>query len=1004
MNNLRSVFKRSMTAVAVTVSLGLAVPAFAASNNSGSIYGKAEAGSKITYKNTSTGVARTIGVDSQGRFNISSVPAGKYTVTDINGMTRDIRVVIGTGSNVNFSEVEVIQINGMAFTTIDTSSAESTSVFTADDIAALPLPRDSVSVALLTPGAIQGGSNFDRNLPSFGGSSIGENGYYIDGMDVTNLRSMLSFAKLPQDAISQTQVKSGGYGVEYGRALGGIINIVTKSGTNDWEFGGSVYTKPSALKATAKDTYDYDQDRISAYNSSDEYSTLKYNVYGGGPLIEDTLFFYTNIEGQKTQSDQFSRTTSYESSVTTPNYLAKIDWYVNEDHLLRLTHINNETEYDRANYDNVDGVYYSTEHGEQSSAYKYSSGGSINVLSYTGYMTDDVTLNLMYGQLKNRYLKVPNLQGDDCPYAWDTTGGVGWGGRESIGCWAAPVQSTVKDSVDDEDVRTSYKIDVSWVLGDHTVRFGYNSELYESTVPGSLYSGDIYYRYRTSDADGNGNRINGVDLAQGTEVVRVRGKDEKTATFDVENTAWYLENTWQVSDELMVYGGLRGETFTNRAGNGGVFVKSDNLIAPRIGFAWDVEGDSTKKVYGTLGQYYIPVASNMNINTTSEKSSYEDHHYVHPVNGKLWDENGAPLNLGDKFGASKESSQVPNPAIIADKNLEPMSQLELILGYQQEYNDEWTLGAKFMARTVVNGMDDFCAHDGFSNWAAENGHTDFDVTSMNKCMIINPGKDITLAMDLNDDGEYVDTTVPAEYFGLPEYKRHYLGLEFTAEKALTDNWTANFSYVLSRTFGNAEGYVNSALAQEDAGATQDFDHANLMHGGYGDLPTDRTHQLKAYGLYQLNDEITLSLNVSAVSGSPLSCLGYVSKDGTLKGKPGSGTDSSSDYYDYNRLGNYAASSFYCLNDDGETELGKRGQVGRTNWLFTTAAGVSYRPIWADGLTLKATVSNLFNTQRPTDYSQTKDYEENNPKINPNYRKATGYQSPRAVTLSASYKF
>jgi len=105
-------------------------------------------------------------------------------------------------------------------------------------------------------------------------------------------------------------------------------------------------------------------------------------------------------------------------------------------------------------------------------------------------------------------------------------------------------------------------------------------------------------------------------------------------------------------------------------------------------------------------------------------------------------------------------------------------------------------------------------------------------------MIINPGKYITLAMDLNDDGTFVDTTVPAGYFGLPIYKRHYLGLEFTAEKALTDKWTANFSYILSRTVGNAEGYVNTALGQEDAGAAQDFDHANLIHGGYGDLPTD----------------------------------------------------------------------------------------------------------------------------------------------------------------------
>ncbi len=988
-------FKKTVTAVAVSLSLGISATAFAASNTAGSIYGKAEAGSTITYTNVATGVTRKINVDKKGHFNVNSVPAGNYSVMDEAGVVRQIKVLVGTGSNVSFDgDIEVFEVNGNRVRTIDTSSVESSSVFTAEDIDLLPMPRNSVAVALLTPGAVQGGDNFGRNVPSFGGSSVAENGYYIDGMDVTNLRNLLQFSSLPQDAIAQTQVKSGGYGVEYGRSLGGIINVISRSGSNEWEFGGSSYARPESLMASGKDVKDYESvdGGLLSYNSDDESYKYEYNVYAAGPIIEDKLFFFANLEGQQRETNNYSAFTSYKSEVDNPNYMAKVDWYITPDHLLSVTAIDNETEYDRVNYDNTNGDSYTGRHGDVTSKYTYKEGGDILIANYTGYITDDLSVNLMYGKLEHTYLKVPNLPGDDCAYSWDTTGDKTWGLRESIGCWNAPVQSTVVDQVDDKDERTSYKVDFDWTIGDHNVRFGYNSEDYDSTSPGEKYSGDIYYRYMTGNASNEGT-LNGTDIGIGTEAVRVRQYQTQTATFGVENTAWYIEDNWQVTNNVMVYGGVRGETFTNKDGNGDIFVESDTLIAPRIGFSWDIDGDSSKKLYGTLGRYYIPIAANTNIRATREEEFYENWYFA--PDG--WDASGAPVTLGAEFGTSVTDVQIADPRKIADHDLEPMHQDEIIIGYQQEYSEDWTLGVKFMGRTIQDGMDDFCGHDGFTNWAKDNGYDNFDPHSLQGCIIVNPGNDITISMDLENDGNLSTVTTPSEYHGLPEYKRHYLGLEFTAEKSFSDSWKGNFSYVLSRSWGNAEGYVNSTLGQEDAGATQDFDHQNFMDGSYGDLPNDHRHQFKAYGLYEVNDELSVALNVSAISGQPLSCNGYISTDGMLEGD-------GSTAYDYGNFKRYSASSFYCVNEDGETELNGRGDEGESNWVFNTDMSVNYMPSWAEGVTLQATVFNLFNSQKATTTNQVKDLDRGSSVVSNNFLTPSGYQSARYVQFAASYKF
>lgn len=121
------------------------------------------------------------------------------------------------------------------------------------------------------------------------------NGFF----DVTNMRTMLSFADMPFQAIAQQQVKTGGYGAEYDRSLGGVISLVTKSGSNDWHFGGSVEWSPDWGRKPGKDvkTRDSHADNpLYAYRSDNEFERLTYSAYASGPIVKDKLFFFAMLE------------------------------------------------------------------------------------------------------------------------------------------------------------------------------------------------------------------------------------------------------------------------------------------------------------------------------------------------------------------------------------------------------------------------------------------------------------------------------------------------------------------------------------------------------------------------------------------------------------------------------------------------------------------------------------------------------------------------------------
>ncbi len=1010
---------RVVRRTALCVALGLCFASGVQAQSSvGSIFGETSANGTVTIENLSTGASREITSNAAGGFTFPQLSPGRYRVTS-GGESREVLVRIGTGTEVNFAAaaasdagaattLDTITVQASrAYNPIDTSSVESTTVFTAEQIDRLPVQSDVTNVALLAPGTVRGDTGFG-NLASFGGSSVAENAYFINGFDVTNSRDLLSFADLPFQAIAQQQVKTGGYGAEFGRSMGGVISIVTKSGSNDWGFGGSVEWAPSWGREPGKDVQTRDpnaSDPLYVYRSDNEYDRLTYSAYASGPIIKDRLFFFLMAEGRDDSDDEYGALTSETREDTSPQALAKLDWYLNDNHLIEFTGIYNKKtekyktyEYQQSDDPDAPARYNVGKHEVPIESYEIESGGHLGILRYTGYLTDNFTLSAQYGYLKNLIdSRIPaNPPGSECPWAYSfgfTTNVV----ERYIGCNPGTV-STIGDlnAEPDEDERKAYRIDAEWFLGDHKLRFGYDRENYTSSHRGQTYAGGINWAYYTVPDDEvatgvyagqAGRTVNGQLVDPGEMYARSRVYQTSSSSYENINSAVYVEDYWDITDNFMTYLGLRWEKFESRNGDGVAWVESDYEIAPRLGFSWDVAGDSTFKIFGNAGRYYIPVATNSSIRATG--SEYLEYNWYY-VDG--WSEaDGTPVGQGAQIGDTQinGSLQAPDPASVASTNFTPMYQDEYIFGAQVQLNELWNVGMRVISREVKSGMDDACTLQPFVDWAEDNGYENFDPDSVPGCYFINPGSDVSLNVDLDGDGTLEIAQVPAEYFGLPKYRREYAAAELFWERAGED-FQFQGSYTYSKTKGNIEGYVNSTLEQDDPGLTQDFDHRLFMDGSYGPTPNDRTHTLKLFGAYNVTDEWRVGGNLIVQSGRPINCQGFVPLE--LAGP-----------YDVGTLNAYSGSSFYCLNDLGERELRQRGDNGRTPWTWTFDLSAAYVPTWADGrLQFKVDVFNLFNNDKVTEYNEFK--EASRDVLSPDYLNDVNYQTPRQMRFTVRYDY
>ncbi len=966
-------------------SLGLAFAAtmvvssaYAQSNTTGGISGRAAAGSVITIQNQSIGLNRVITVNKDGQYSLSQLPPGSYTLSAKlpNGTVEQnaIMVQAGEGSVANFEgQSQTVVVTGR-ISRIDVKSPESSLVLNKAAIDRIPVARNVTAVALLAPGATGGDSRIGQtalragNVPSLGGASPAENVYYINGFNVTNALNGVAFNQVPFDAIGQQQVKTGGYGPEFGRSLGGVLSVTTKRGTNEWHGGVNAIYSPDSLQGSSVYTEKDANGQWTLKDRAGGTNDLQGNLWAGGPLIKDRLFFFGLVQGADIKRETYSLNRQEIVKTNSPRYLTKFDWNLTDKNLVEFTAFSDKSTDKVQNY--ISPNPYGTARGADQGTDEYTTGGENMILKYTSWITDDFTVSAMYGT--GKYNRQSNVASAACPYITDRRASP----TVRLGC---ATTTTITDPKAN-DKRNALRVDAEWNLGAHGVRFGMDNEEYK-VIDGTFYPGDDNYIIRRLAVGGklSNGYINNTGAPQ--EYVEVR-RFANGGAFTTKNSAFYLEDNWQATKNLVASIGLRSESFENLNAEDKTFIKVKNTIAPRLGLTWDVQGNAQTKVFANAGRYYIPVMSNTNVRLAGAELDYREWYAYTGTNGAdKFQIPGRGAMLGTR--AVTSDGKAGDPRSVVDPNIKPMYQDEFILGAQQALNNRWSVSAKLTHRKLQSVMDDMCNDEGAYNWASTNGfnasQSDAIAGAIGHCFLYNPGKDLTANIDLGDGKGLTKVVIPASALGFPQPQRTFNALELGFERAWDGKWSVQGSYVLAYSKGNTEGYVKSDIGQDDAGISQDWDYPGLMEGANGYLPNDRRHTLKAWGSYQVLPELRLGANLIVQSGRPKNCLGYY--NGT--------TDSVSILY--------GAASFYCNG-----VYGPRGSYGRLPWTKELGLQATYQPKALKGTTFQVDILNVFNARGVNSIEEGGESALRSP--SPTYGQPIGIQTARSVRFLAQYEF
>lgn len=884
-----------VSAILMAVSLAFAGLAAAQETTSGSIAGQvvdaqgaAVPGATVTI--TSDQGARTFVTDGEGRFFAPFLTPAIYSVrVELSGFApiEQKNIQVRLGQRVTLTQL-ALKIGGVAEQVevtatspiVDTSSTTAGAVLDSQMLQRLPVGRRFTDTLYLVPG-VSDSSGVGQANPSVSGGSGLENAYVVDGVNITNTgyggvgSYSIVFNSLGSavttDFIKETQVKTAGFEAEYGQATGGVVNIVTKSGSNVFRGSGFGYFSPDAIQAEWRQI----QSPNGTVNTT-ATSNFDAGAGAGGRIVLDRAFFYGTIsylEDTRTliappdlplaslgEVDRKRQSTSYAGKVT---------WQASTQHRIDGSVFGDPSEGENGPQRN--NALLAQDASRFSELSKF--GSHSQTVRYDGVLGSKWLLEAILSRSTNTFVETPSVNEHSIT---DTTvsprvlsGGLGF---FDIGQPGENVQYQVK----------STNLFETGAGGSHQLRYGFAFE-------------DINFTREFGRTGPTFTLPDGTQTRTGASVTilpdptfgrifRVtRANFGPPAKTTQEYLNFFIQDTWQVG-RLTVKPGVRYEqqelvggdpplchVDDTRPGLGdgtGAAVrcsfKWENNWAPRVGATYDVLGNGRSKIYGSWGRFYAKVpndlaARSLSADAGTTRADYFDAALTRPVpEGTL------------AAGVTRHYIAAGLHAAEFDPDAKSTYQDEFLGGAEFEVLPNTSLGVRYIRRNMPRILEDV--------GTAQMVLYDLGV----------PGLESVEYFITNVNANTRTFPAPA---GIPQAsfedpKHLYNAVEVMLDRRLSDNWSLFGSYRWSKLEGNFEGFYRSDNNQSDPAITSLFDfptndpsytQIGVPQFGYrgdmrflgcslgcGVLPNDRTHQVKLFGTYQFRD---LNLGLGFTTGT-----------------------------------------------------------------------------------------------------------------------------------------
>lgn len=1009
------------------------------------------------------GFTKTVTTDDAGNYRITALPQGSYTfeisAPGFQSFTDNAVTLTQANGGNSFQLVadgaapssDGIVVTGVRIRVSDFDRATTGAVISVAELAnRVPVARNLTSIILLTPGTVQGDNAFG-NLPAISGSSVSENAYFLNGLNITDFRQGLGSVEVPFVFYDTIEVKNGGIPAEFGRFTGGFVNAISKSGSNDLHAGALVTYQPDSLREDAPNT-------PANYNQQDYNESISAIFNLSGPIIKDRLFFYgfyqtNNIKTADTfltnnsntilfPGDRDPRTGTVVTKATAlpvystgdqrtnristkPYYGGKIDFIPFDGHRLEATYFNSSQTTNLTNYSSSykggtftqsDGsvVDYGNLLDKNAPVIGEGIGSSINetggenyVGRYTGQITNWLTLSGAYGVNKRRDNTTSSRP--DYPFISDEAG---------LGATGNSVNVLGRDKDKREFYRADAEVYVS-LLGEHHFKGGYDRENLTSDSLTS-YTGGVAYTYTNSGPSGDTNTpVPNQLYAAGRTFVN-------GGIFKSKNVAYYLQDSWSLFDKRLTLNlGVRNDRFENKNVEGKTYYKSGNQWAPRISFTADPFGDGLTKVYGSFGRYYLPIPSNTNIRLAGAELDYTRYFVLNGVNADGTPRLGAPLLTAADATTCPASGTVANCVLVSDgvatptdatvsKSLKPQSADEFIIGAERSLGSGIRVGLYGTYRKLNESLEDVAIDAAVINYCTANKIAGCNSvwTGFHQYVLVNPGSAATITLSDPINGEAAARTVDfsAADLGYPKARRTYKSVTATFARDFDGVWGLDASYTWAKSKGNIEGGIRSDNGQTDSGITTAFDQPGLVNGSYGYLPGDVRHNFKVNGSIQPFPWLSLGAQFQATSPRRYGCIGRVPR--TVDAFAGA-YGAAGFYCNADANGNVITDPTFPFINDRTTRVGgprpstlvltPRGSKLKSDWtILNNVSAVFKLPDDLLNASFRVDVFNVFNRKAVTDLNELGTQDSGAPRGD--YGLATSYQTPRFVRLQLAVDF